>query len=55
MRERPVRLGHSATVTKGAHSEASGDVYGAAPFEFLIIGEGASGKLTGFRCVIEEH
>ncbi|MBN1395262.1 MAG: SUMF1/EgtB/PvdO family nonheme iron enzyme [Pirellulales bacterium] len=55
MRERPIRLGHLTTITKGSHSEANGDVYGAAPFEFFVIGEGALGNLTGFRCVIEDR
>ena len=39
---------------KGAHSEANGDVW-AAPFECFLVDEGVSGKLTGFRCVIEDH
>ena len=38
MRERTVRMGQTAMVTKGACSNASGAVYGAVPFQFYMLG-----------------
>lgn len=55
MRERTHRDGQITTITKGAHSEALGAIYGAAPFQFFLLGEGKSGRLTGFRCVVEDR
>ncbi len=50
MRERTDRLGRVTMITKGAHAQSSGAVYGAAPFEFYLVGDNARNKLTGFRC-----
>jgi formylglycine-generating enzyme required for sulfatase activity len=54
MRDQRIIEGEKALVTKGAHSEASGDVFGAAPIQVFHLGGTAANDLTGFRCVIEE-
>ena len=52
MRRRVVYDGEPCVITKGAASQLSGDVYGAAPFRFFR-GANDPHELTGFRCVFE--
>lgn len=53
LRNRKEIDGQQITVTKGADAECLGDIYGAAPFQTYLVGEGMIHRLTGFRCVIE--
>lgn len=54
LRNRTTRNGIPTTITKGAHSEANGPIYAAAPFRFLLVGDDITAPLVGFRCVREE-